>query len=206
MSIVFYTAPRSSASPVASALAELNVPHEAVTFELAAGKQKKPEFLALNPNGKVPTLVVDGTPMFEALAILIWLGEHYGPERGLWPREGDARRLAAVSWCTWSYVTYVASLSLLFFSSNEYASRELHNPALAALARKQLEGHLRILEERLGQQKYMLGADYSLVDLVVASVVGYGVSLGMPVDGFSRGQAWLAEFQSRASFKSVLQS
>jgi glutathione S-transferase len=206
MAIVFYTAPRSSASPVASALAELNVPHESVTFELAAGKQKQPEFLALNPNGKVPTLVVDGTPMFEALAILTWLGERFGPERGLWPREGDPARLTAVSWCTWSYVTYVGSLSLWFFSSSEYANRELHNPALAALAREQLEGHLRILEERLGRHKYMLGAEYSLVDLVVASVVGYGVSLGVPVDGFARVQAWLAELQSRASFKSVLLS
>lgn len=206
MAIVFYTAPRSSASPVACALAELNVPHESVTFELAAGKQKKPEFLALNPNGKVPTLVVDGTPMFEALAILTWLGERFGPERGLWPRQGDPARLTAVSWCTWSYVTYVGSLSLLVFSSSEYASRELHNPALAALARQQLEGHLRILEERLGRQKYMLGAEYSLVDLVVGSVVGYGVSLGMSVDGFARVQAWLAELQSRDSFKSVLLS
>jgi len=206
MSIVFYTAPRSSASPVASALAELNVPHEAVTFELAAGKQKEPEFLALNPNGKVPTLVVDGTPLFEALAILTWLGERFGAERGLWPRAGDPRRLAAVSWCTWSYVTYVGSLSSLFYSSSDYVSRELHNPALAALARKQLEAHLRILDERLGQQRYMLGADYSLVDLVVASVVGYGVSLGMPVDGFARVQTWLAEIQRRPALASVLQS
>ncbi|MFZ4380662.1 MAG: glutathione S-transferase family protein, partial [Sandarakinorhabdus sp.] len=47
--------------------------------------QHAPDYLALNPNGKVPTLTVDGAPMFEALAIQLWLGHTYGVERGLWP-------------------------------------------------------------------------------------------------------------------------
>jgi glutathione S-transferase len=206
MSIVFYTAPWSSASPVACALAELEVQHETVTFDLAAGKHKEPEYLALNPNGKVPTLVVDGTPMFEALAILTWLGERFGVERGLWPGEKDPARLTAMSWCTWSYVTYAAGLALLNFSQSERVSPELHNPAIAAHARKELDRLLGMLEARLGTQKYMLGDRYSLTDLVVASVVGYGVFVGVPVDGFARVKAWLAAFQGRASYKSVLQS
>lgn len=206
MSIIFYTAPWSSASPVACALAELDVPHETVTFDLAAGHQKKPDFLALNPNGRVPTLVVDGTPMFEALAILTWLGESFGVERGLWPAEKDPARLTAMSWCTWSYVTYATGLVVLAFASSERFSRELHNPALAEHARKELDGLLGMLEERLGKQKYMLGSEYSLVDLVVASVVGYGVFVGASVDGFAKVKAWLSEFQARPSYRSVLQS
>ena len=206
MSIIFYSAPWSSASPVASALAELDVPHEKVTFDLAAGKHKEPEFLALNPNGKVPTLVVDGTPMFEALAILTWLGECYGVSRGFWPAEKDPARLTAMSWCSWSYVTYAANLMLLNVSRSERVSPELHNPALTVHSKKELDRLLGMLEARLGKQKYMLGASYSLVDLVVASVVGYGVFVGVPVDGFPRVKAWLADFQSRASYTSVLQS
>jgi glutathione S-transferase len=206
MSITFYSAPFSSASPIACALAELDVPHEKVTFDLAANKHKEPEFLALNPNGKVPTLVVDGTPMFEALAILTWLGESYGVPRGLWPAEKDPARLTAMSWCTWSYVTYATGLTLLGFSRSERVSPELHNPALAQHARKELDRLLGMLEARLAKQKYMLGPSYSLVDLVVASVVGYGVFVGVPVDGFARVKAWLADFQGRASYKSVLQS
>ena len=69
MSIVFYWSPFSSASPIACALAELQVPQERVKVDLKAGEQRRPEFLALNPNGKVPTLTVDGAPLFEALAI-----------------------------------------------------------------------------------------------------------------------------------------
>ena len=100
MSIVLYTAPFSSASPVVSALVELGVPFERVTLEFAAGEQRRPEFLKLNPNGKVPTLVVDGTPMFEALAILLWLGETYGVKAGLWParRSDDEPRKMSRRW------------------------------------------------------------------------------------------------------------
>lgn len=100
--IVFYEAPLSSAIPVAWALAELEVPHERVRFDLASGRQRSPEFLALNPNGKVPTLVVDGAPMLEALAILQWLGDQFGAEQGLWPTQDAPERLTALSWTTWA--------------------------------------------------------------------------------------------------------
>ena len=109
MSLTFYFAPQSSASPVACALAELDVEHERVRLDLKAKDQKKPGFLALNPNGKVPTLVVDGTPMFEALAIMLFLGERFGVERGLWPAAKDPARLAALSWCAWRVDSLYAS-------------------------------------------------------------------------------------------------
>lgn len=113
MSIVLYWHPMSSATPVACALAELGLPHERVKIDIRAGEQHRPDFLALNPNGKVPTLTVDGAPMFEALAIQLWLGETYGVERGLWPAPGTPERLQALSWCAWAYVSYGAVLTRL---------------------------------------------------------------------------------------------
>ena len=113
MAITFYSAPMSSASPVAAALAELNVPHETVTLDLKAGDQKKPAYLALNPNGKVPTLVADGTPMFEALAIMQWLGDRFGVAKGLWPAADSPARMQAMAWSTWAYVTYGTTLVML---------------------------------------------------------------------------------------------
>jgi glutathione S-transferase len=201
MSIVFYTAPWSSAAPVACALAELGVPHERVTFNLAAGDQKKPEFLALNPNGQVPTLVVDGTPMFEGLAILIWLGDHHGVECGLWPRADALARLEALSWCAWTYVTYGSWLKTLLRATGE--ATEYHNTAQAALAKREIGALLDILEARLSRQKHMLGAEYSLVDLVVASAVGYGTFIGASIDDRPHVKAWLEGTQSRPSFQGL---
>jgi GST-like protein len=204
MSIVFYSAPWSSASPVASALAELAVPHERVTFDLTKHDQKKPAFLALNPNGKVPTLVVDGAPMFEALAILTWLGETYGVPKQLWPKAGTPEHLQAHSWSAWAYVSYAGALGLLAVATSE-RTKEMHNPAQAELARTNLDGMLDVLEARLAKQQYILGAKYSIADLIVASVVGYGVHLGKPVDAHPYVKAWLADFQKRESYQLTVQ-
>src|SRR5690606_36214588 len=57
MALTFYYSPQSNATRVYITLAELGIPHETVFVDLRAGEQKKPEFLALNPNGKVPTIV-----------------------------------------------------------------------------------------------------------------------------------------------------
>lgn len=205
MSIVFYSAPMSSASPVAAALAELNVPHEQVTLNLAAGDQKKPEYLALNPNGKVPTLVVDGTPMFEALAIMQWLGERFGVAKGLWPAADSPARRQAMAWSTWAYVTYGTALVLLQLASSEHGDKALHNPAQAEFARKDLARLLGLLDARLAKQAYVLGAEYSLADLIVASVVGYGCYLGARVDAHPHVKSWLERYQARESFQKAMQ-
>ncbi len=201
MSIVFYNAPMSSASPVLSALAELQVPHDKVTFDLKSGDQRKPAYLELNPNGKVPLLVVDGTPMFEALAIMLWLGERYGVEKKLWPAPSDAARLEAFSWCTWAYVTYGTAVVRLQFATSPKVSSELHNAAQAALAKSDLAALLGILEARLAQRAHMLGEAFSLVDLVVASVVGYSLFIGATLEAHPRVKAWLEGFQARPSYQ-----
>ncbi len=127
MSIVFYWHPMSSASAIGYALAELNVPHERVKVDIRTGEQHHPHYLALNPNGKVPTLTVDGAPMFEALAIHLWLGHRFGVERGLWPAGGTPEALQALSWCAWSYVTYGAVMTRLHVATQ--GEEALRSPA-----------------------------------------------------------------------------
>lgn len=195
--IVLYWHPMSSATPVACALAELGVAHERVKVDITTGEQRRPDYLALNPNGKVPTLTVDGAPMFEALAIEMWLGEQYGVKCGLWPATGTPAQLQAVSWSTWSYVTYGAQLVRL------QAAKDLGTPddAHGTAARKNLDELLALLDARLGLQPWMLGETYSLVDLIVASVVGYSAYLGAPVQKHPHVQAWLGKVQARPSMQ-----
>jgi len=198
-SIVLYWFPMSSATPIAAALAELDVPHERVRVDIHAGEQRRPDYLALNPNGRVPTLTVDGAPMFEALAIHLWLGEAFGVERGLWPADGSAARLQALSWCAWAYVTYGAQIVRLQGASTGDASHR--HEATAGAAKEALDQLLGVLDQRLSAQAWMLGADYSLVDLVVGSVIGYSQFLGAPVDRHPAVQAWLTALQSRPSMQ-----
>ncbi|HEY4014586.1 MAG TPA: glutathione S-transferase family protein [Polyangiaceae bacterium] len=201
MSIVFYQAPMSSASPVTWALAELGVPHENVKLDLAAGDQRKPEFLKLNPNGKVPTLVVDGTPMFEALAIMTWLGDRYGVERKLWPAAGDPGRLQALSWSTWAYVTFGPAIHLLNVASSPRSPEKLRSAVLAEHAKEQIHTLLGILDARLSDAPYLLGASFSLADGIVAAAVGYGARCGADIAPFSHVAAWLKACQDRPAWR-----
>ena len=195
--IVLYWHPMSSATPVACALAELGVPHERVKIDIHAGEQRRPDYLALNPNGKVPTMTVDGAPMFEAVAIEMWLGETYGVKKGLWPAEGTPERLQAMAWSTWSYVTYGAQLVRL------QAARDMGTPddAHGKAGHKGMDDLLALLDARLAKQPWMLGDAYSLVDLIVGSVIGYSVYIGAPVQKHPRVMAWLQKVQARPAMQ-----
>lgn len=195
--IVLYWHPMSSATPVACALAELGVPHERVKVDITTGEQRRPDFLALNPNGKVPTLTVDGAPMFEALAIELWLGHTYGVKSGLWPAGGTTEHLQAMSWSTWSYVTYGAQLVRLQAAKNMGTPDDAHGTA----AHKALDELLTVLDGRLSQKPWLLGDDYTLVDLIVASVIGYSVYLGAPVADHPTTNAWLQKVQARPAMQ-----
>jgi glutathione S-transferase len=201
MAIVFYAAPFSSALPVACALNELAVPHERITIDLASNALKKPEFLALNPNGKVPTLVVDGTPMFETLAIVQWLGDRYGVAKGLWPAFDDPARLTALSWTAWCYVTCGAHVLRFNHAASERSPAELRHAATAEDSRKQLLELFRLIDARLAKQPHMLGKDYSLVDSLLSNMVRYTSLIGIQTTGLDHLASWLERCQSRPAMR-----
>jgi len=206
MSIVFYSAVMSSATPVARALAELEIPHEEVRLNLQALDQKQPAFLALNPNGKVPTLVVDGTPMFEALAIMQWLGDRFGMQKGLWPAADSPERITAMAWSTWAYVTYGTQVVLLQRMTSERLSPEYHNQPQAEFARRELQHLLGLLDARLSQHRFMLSENYSLLDLIVAGVIAYSQYFGTSLDAVPNVKAWLERCTARPAFQAGMPS
>ena len=199
--LVLYASPMSSAISVMLALTELDVPHEFVHVDLTAGDQRKPKFLALNPNGKVPTLVIDGKPMFEALAILQWLGDRFGVERGKWPAAGTRERFEALSWSTWAYVTFGGTMQRLIHASSERVPAEGHSEVQAKFAADELQSHLALLEARLDGQSHLLGDDFSLLDVIVGSAITYAVMCGMPTDDHPRVAAWIERFKARDAYR-----
>jgi GST-like protein len=188
---------------VIHAIEELEVPHELVLLDLQAGDQKKADFLALNPNGKVPTLVFDGAPMFEALAIMQWLGDRYGVERGLWPAPDAPERLEALSWSTWMYVSFSAVFKRLIFATSDHLDASLRHDGQAELARKELQDMLAILDGRLASREYLVGDHFTLVDLIVANGITYATLTGVSTKGHDNVERWLATFHERPAYKKV---
>jgi glutathione S-transferase len=201
MEITFYSAPMSSALPVGSTLRELEVPHRRVEIDLASGEQRSPEFLARNPNGKVPTLVVDGTPMFEALAIMQWLGDRFGVESGLWPAADSPARLGALSWTTWAYVTFGSAVTRFYLASASSAPETLRSTAAAEHSRAELQQLLGVLEGQLTRSAHVASTDFSLVDLVVGSVVMWSEMVGVVTKDHPHVSAWIDRCKARPSIQ-----
>ena len=167
--ITFYWAPRSSATRVYWAFEELGIPHEKVKLDFAAGDTRKADFLALNPNGKVPLIVDEGVPIFESGAILIHLGVSYGQDKGLWPSAGAKLHGQALSWVLWSAATLSPVMFRYLMNTQERWPVEARNPKQAEDAKTEIEKLFGILEKRLDAAPYLLGDSFTFADLAVTS-------------------------------------
>ncbi len=141
--LTLYFAPGSSSMAPHIALHEVGAPFEGRPLSFARTEQRDPTYLALNPEGKVPTLLVDGRPLTEVAGILFYLARRF-PEAGLLP-DGDAEAEAQVV----SWMSFLAST--------------VHP------ARRQGVEHARaiwgITERRLGDREWAVGGRMSIADI-----------------------------------------
>ena len=205
MSITFYYNPQSSAARVQLTLEELGIPYEKVLVDLHAQDQKKPEFLALNPNGKVPTIVIDGQPMFESIAIQIALGERYGVARGLWPALGSAEHLQALTWLCWGQVSLGTPLFKYMYNVSDWAPAEQRSAKQAEAALVEVHQGLKILDTRLGERGNILHDRWSLVDADLTSVLGWSVQMGnLDISAYPHLRAWMGRSVERPAFRATM--
>lgn len=198
MSITFYFNPMSSAARVQLTLEELGIPHEKVFVDLQKGDQKKPEFLKLNPNGKIPTIVIDGQPMFESIAIQIYLGERYGAEKGLWPKVGSPEHMQALTWLCWAQVSLCTPVFTYIHNTSEQAPAEARNAKQAEFALAEIHNNLRILDARIGEAGNIVHKEWTLVDSDVSSVLEYGIYMAkLDTSKYPHFHAWLERAAKR---------
>lgn len=157
--IKFYFNAAPNPMKVALFLEEAGLPYEAIPVDGRAGDQHKPAYKAINPNAKAPSIVDDGVAVFDSNAILLYLAEKTG--KFLPP---EAQRGQLLSW-----LMFVAS------GIGPYSGQAVHFRHAApgekgyAFKRYDFEAHRHwgIVDERLGQGQWMLGDDYSIVDMAV---------------------------------------
>jgi glutathione S-transferase len=185
MAITLFYSPRSSATRVLWAIEELGVPFEKVRVDLSKGDGRKPELLAVNPNGKVPAIIDGVAKLFESLAIVLHLGDRYGEPKALWPLAGTAERAEAFTWAVWGTVT-VLDLAL---------------HADAPDSKKRWDACMEILDARLESEQCLVGASFSLVDVAVASNVTFGqMAAGFPLEPYQNVNAWLERCKARPAY------
>jgi glutathione S-transferase len=140
--LTLYFAPGASSMAVHIALHEIGVPFERQAISFAKGEQHAPDYLALNAEGKVPTLLIDGQPLTEVAAILFYLAKSY-PEAGLLPRDDIEAQAQAISWMS-------------------FAASTLH-PARRRGVEHAMQVYA-IADKRLGEKDWAIGA-YSIADI-----------------------------------------
>lgn len=184
--ITLYGVTASRAHRVLWMLKEVGVPFEHVPTAFLDGSTRRPEFLALNPNGRVPVLVDDGFVIYESLAINLYLAAQYpGP---LTPASARDTALAT-QWSLW--VATEVEKALLFASANRRLFPEgQRDEEQAAMALAKLDRPWRVLDAHLADRPWLLGERFTVADLNVATVMDLAPQCGIALDAWPRLQAW----------------
>jgi glutathione S-transferase len=201
MAIKLYDAvPSSNSDRVKIALYEKGLHYERVTLNLAKKDQKRPEFLKLNPYGKVPVIDDDGQVLFESCIINEYLDEKY-PDPPLTPEDpylrGRGRVLVDYA-LNYMHEPYWALRGEMLKAVND------RNAAVIEEKHRSLRDLLQYLEEALGDKPFFLG-DLSLTDIAIVPralrMEAYGA---LPAPSLPRLSAWLQRMKERPSVKQIL--
>ena len=158
---------RASSSNVQSVMwciAELDLPYERTDAGLMYGVNNTPEYLEMNPNGTVPTLIDgDGPALWESGAILRYLANTYADDK-FWPRD-RLQRADVDRWAEWSKVSVQMNFNAPIFwpvvrLAPENRDEENLNAAITAF-----ENKLRIAQDKLSHHQFLAGDDFTLADI-----------------------------------------
>jgi glutathione S-transferase len=174
-------------------LQELGVDFQAVSVDLTAGEHRRPEFLELNPAGKVPVLVDGDRVLNESVAIVLYLADKY-PERGLMP--ADLRlRAEAYRWMLFALTELEQPLWRIARHTALYPPQD-RLPADAALARRDFLPMAAVLEQHLKDRTYVAGDRLTAADFVVAYTLDWADEAQL-LGEFPALRAYLARMYAR---------
>jgi glutathione S-transferase len=179
--------------------AELGIPVELATLDFAKGEQRSPDYLALNPMGKVPTISDGSFVLWESMAIL----HYFAAQRpgALWPAELRAQS-DALRWLFFCSCHIDAHFNTLVGERLFKAQRnQSPDPSLVAHAVESLGRYLAIVEQQLIGREYIAGA-FGIVDIAMGCTLAAAPAVQLDLAPYGNVRAWLARLQSRPSWQS----
>lgn len=172
--------------------AVLQLPLQETQLDLAKGEHKTPEYLALNPNGAIPTLVDGDFVLTESRVIMQYLASKK-PESGLVPRD-DQGRADMVRWQFWDAAHFSPQLGTLTFEKviKPLLGASAPNKAKIDEAVAAFRRFAAVLDQRLQGKAYVVGNTLTLADLTLASSLMYAQQTDAPLGDFPNVQSWFS--------------
>jgi len=174
-------------------LQELGVDFEPIVVDLVAGDHRKPEFLQLNPAGKIPVLVDGDLVLTESVAIVLYLAEKY-PDRGLLPTD-PLERAEVNRWLLFTTTELEQPLWRIARHTNIYPERD-RLPADVTLAGKEFRAMAEIVERHMQQRQFVVGNTATVADFVLAYTLDWANEV-KPLDHCPKLLAYLEEMYAR---------
>jgi glutathione S-transferase len=178
---------------------ELGLDYEHVPIEIGAAGARKPEYLAVNPNGRLPAIDDDGFVLWESQAITLYLAKKHSPGR-LYPAtlEGEGK---AWQWSLWAANEVERAVNIWSLHAvrlpPEDRDAQKRADALAVLA-----APFRVLDGALGDSPYLLGSEFTVADLNVAAVSSR--AMGMDLAATPRLADWIKRCHDRPAARAAL--
>jgi glutathione S-transferase len=165
---------------------ELGLDYEHIPVEIGQAGARQPEYLAINPNGRLPAIDDGGFALWESLAITLYLAKKHGTGR-LYPAtlEGEAK---AWQWSLWSVQEVDRGVNIWSLHAVRLPPAD-RDPQRLAEALKVLEAPFRVLDGALADRPYLLGDDFTVADLNVSAVISRAID--MDLSGTPRLGDWL---------------
>jgi len=171
-----YYSPGTASMAVHLMLIELGVPHRLERVDTS--QPRSAAYLALNPLGQVPTLMVDGRPLSETSALLMLLAERH-PHAGLAPAPGSALRAEYLQWMVLLSNQLMATFRLWFYPADLGAPE--HAPAVQAALQARIEAVFARLDAQLAARgPYLLGESLSAADLLLTMLMRWSRRMPHP--------------------------
>lgn len=196
-----YYAPGSASFVVHWLLIELNAPHELIKVDLQSKEQKSAEYLKLNPNGVVPTLIIDGKAVYESPALVMHLADLY-PEAGLAPAIGTLERAQYYQWM-FNLVNPLQSAMRHWWYPAE-ASGEANAEAAQLAVRERVEKCWDRLDAHLAANgPYLLGDKISAADFMLTMLMRWTRNMPKPGTDWPHLNALAMKMKARPSFNTL---
>jgi glutathione S-transferase len=202
MTLKIYGVARSRAFRTLWMAKELGLDYEHIKVDFATGETRTPAHLALNPNGHIPVIDEDGFVLWESMAINLYLAKKHSLGR-LYPSrlEDEAR---AWQWSFWGMTEVERPVLTALF--NRAILPEYERDAAAADAAERTLGQpLKVLDGALGRSAALLGDDFTVADLNVASILAWARPANIDISPFPKVAEWLKNCAERPAARAARQ-